>query len=184
LSIFPSLVWSKWKSRAHSTWDRIGHKHGPQHGGINDALDVRVLGFEVAVETLDPRLVGRRARATEVLGDGAQRHELTRQPNVVCGPLSEIARRMCRRSSSAEGSTGSSALSSTNAIRPSATRASVKTIPTWVEVSSELKMSAIYLRLTRSSTTVSADLARAKCVVVVDPELVGPVLDPLGEGLS
>jgi hypothetical protein len=50
-------------------------------------------------------------------------------------------------------------------MRPSATRASVKTISTWVEVSSELKMSAIHLRLTRSSITVRADLAAVKCVV-------------------
>jgi hypothetical protein len=56
------------ESRAHSTWGRIGHKHGPQPGGISDALEVRVLGFEVAVETLDPRLVGRRARADRSAG--------------------------------------------------------------------------------------------------------------------
>jgi hypothetical protein len=56
-------------------------------------------------------------------------------------------------------------LASMRSSSPSASNASVKTICTWVEVSSELKMSAIHLRLTRSSMTVRQDLALPKCVV-------------------
>jgi hypothetical protein len=47
---------------------------------------------------------------------------------------------------------------------PSAARASVKTISTCLEVSSAETMWAIHLRETRSSTTVTATLARVKCV--------------------
>jgi hypothetical protein len=49
---------------------------GSQDGRVGDALEVGVLALEVTVEALDPSLVGRRARPAEVLGDGAQRHEL------------------------------------------------------------------------------------------------------------
>jgi hypothetical protein len=44
-----------------------------------------VLGLEVAVEALDPRLVGRSPRPAEVLGDGAQRHELGSTPKSSAG---------------------------------------------------------------------------------------------------
>ncbi|MHB8594662.1 MAG: hypothetical protein ACYDB3_10105 [Acidimicrobiales bacterium] len=62
-----------------------------------------------------------------------------------------------RVSSSTAGSAKASALA--------AASASVKTISTWVKVSSEERMSAIHLRLTRSSTTERQDLARVKCIV-------------------
>ena len=41
----------------------------------------------------------------------------------------------------------------------------MNTISTWVEVSSDDTMSAIHLRLTRSSITVTATPARVKWVV-------------------
>src|SRR5579875_1972918 len=55
---------------------------------------------------------------------------------VICEPLSDTASRIGRRSSSVSGSTGWSALASTKSRSPSASRASVKTTSTWVEVSS------------------------------------------------
>ncbi|MHB8330492.1 MAG: hypothetical protein ACYDD6_12870 [Acidimicrobiales bacterium] len=70
-----------------------------------------------------------------------------------------------RVSSSTAGSAKASALAAASSSRPSAASASVKTISTWVKVSSEERMSAIHLRLTRSSTTERQDLARVKCIV-------------------
>jgi hypothetical protein len=47
-----------------------------QGGGVLDCEQVRGLGLDGPVEGLDPGLVGRGVRASEVLGDRAQRHEL------------------------------------------------------------------------------------------------------------
>ena len=52
---------------------------GTQGGRVTDREQVRVLGFEVAVEALDPGLVGRCAGPAEVLRDRAQGHELPRR---------------------------------------------------------------------------------------------------------
>jgi hypothetical protein len=86
------------------------------------------------------------------------------EPEVIWGPLSERANRMGRAWSSTLGSTSPSVRASTWARSPSAARASVKTISIWVEVSSAEAMSAIHLRLTRSSTTVTATWTRLKWV--------------------
>jgi hypothetical protein len=85
--------------------------------------------------------------------------------DVMGGPLSDTASRIGSRSSSVSGSTGWSARASTSGRRPSAARASLKTISTWLEVSSALTMSAIHMRLTRSSTMVTAMAHRVKWVV-------------------
>jgi hypothetical protein len=53
-----------------------GGELGAQGGWVADREQVRVLGLDVPVEAFDPGLVGRRAGASEVLGDRAQRQEL------------------------------------------------------------------------------------------------------------
>ena len=53
---------------------------GAQGGGVSDRQQVRVLGLDVAVEGLDPGLVGWGAWPAEVLGDRAQRQELSSRP--------------------------------------------------------------------------------------------------------
>jgi hypothetical protein len=83
-------------------------------------------------------------------------------PDVILGPLSEMANRIGRLGLLMLRSTSPSARASTLGTRPSACRASVKTISIWVEVSSAETMSASHLRDARSSTTLAAISARGK----------------------
>jgi hypothetical protein len=53
---------------------------GAQHRDVVDLVEVGSLKLDVAEQRLDPRLVGRGARPSEVLRDRAQRHELPRRP--------------------------------------------------------------------------------------------------------
>ncbi len=143
----------------------FGGRRCCRHARIADLKEVGPLALEVAEQRLDPGLVGRGpgrpkccAMAHRAMNSGAD-------PDVIWRPLSDTASRMGRLSSSTLGSTRPSALASTGSRRPSAARASPKMISTWVEVSSAETMSAIHLRDTRSSITVTATPARVKCDV-------------------
>src|SRR5215211_8375796 len=46
-----------------------------EHGGVGDGHEMRVFALDVTPQRLDPRLVGRRGRPAEVLGDGAHSQE-------------------------------------------------------------------------------------------------------------
>lgn len=83
---------------------------------------------------------------------------------------SDTASRIGRRSSSTLGSAsarelGLSSRARTASMKPSRSKASVKTRWTWVEVSCAETIVASHLRLTRSSMTVAATPARVKCAV-------------------
>lgn len=54
---------------------------------VCDLVDVGMFGFEVTEEAFDPRLVGRGAGPAEMLGDGAQRHELPGRPGGHLRPI-------------------------------------------------------------------------------------------------
>ena len=59
---------------------------GAQNSRVGDRVQVRVLGLEVAIEALDPRLI-RRTGAAKVLRDRAQRHELSGRPGCHLRPV-------------------------------------------------------------------------------------------------
>jgi len=56
---------------------------------VGDRVQVRVLAFDVAVESLDPGLISRGPWSDEVLGDHAHGHEFGVAPDAICGPLSD-----------------------------------------------------------------------------------------------
>src|SRR5579863_4116140 len=136
-----------------------------QHLDVGDRLQVRVLGFQVSVEALDPGLIGRGAGSAEVLGDRAEGHELARRAR---GHLRAVVRHgeQDRPAGIVGGDVHPPVGAALDGVeQPSAAKASVKTISTWVEVSSDETMWASHLRDTRSSTMVTAARARVKCVV-------------------
>jgi hypothetical protein len=126
---------------------------GLEHGGVVDAIQVRPFGLDVAEEALDPGLVRRGARPPEMLGDGANPHEL---PDVICGPLSETASRIGRLGSSTLRSTVPLARASIRSKIPSASRAWMKATWTCVEVSSAERTVSSHLRVTRSMIATAA----------------------------
>ena len=71
-----------------------------QQRRVADALQVPPLALHVTEEGLDPRLVGRRVRASVVLATAIVAMNALVASEVIWGPLSETARRPGRRGSS------------------------------------------------------------------------------------
>src|SRR5512132_2151930 len=71
-----------------------------QGGGVADGEQVRVLGLDVTEQRLDPRLVGRGAGRPKCWWMAHNAMNSRVEPEVICGPLSLIASRIGRWSSS------------------------------------------------------------------------------------
>ena len=105
------------------------------------------------------------------------------EPEVICGAVVGDREQDRPSASSTVGSTRPSAAGLDDGEEAFASRASVNTISTWVEVSSADTMSAIHLRETRSSIDQYRHAGTGEVCRVVDPDWLGRYSTHSGHGL-
>jgi hypothetical protein len=161
---------------------------GAEHGGIGDRRQMRSLRLHVAPQRLDVRLVGGDARAAEVLGDRAQRHELPRR--VGGHGRAVVADRQQDRHALVVEVEGDEGLGTQQALldagqQSSASRASRNRTRAWVVDSSAESSVAIHFRLTRSTMPKQhgARRQRPKWVTSQSQTWLGRYSTHAGQGL-